>query len=145
MVINVSTKRTLNTNASEALRDAQRKRMLDAMDRGFAEGQDRVPVSGGSLLQSGYEPTWDGDTLHFGWRADHAEPQEFGSRPHWAPIKPLLKWSRRVLGDESAAYAVQKKIAEQGTEAQPFARPGRDAAKRYYGGHPLSEYLSRRI
>jgi hypothetical protein len=145
MVINVSTKRTINTNASEALRDAQRKRMLDAMDYAFAQGQDRVPVSSGSLLQSGYEPTWDGDTLHFGWRADHAEPVEFGSQPHWTSVENLKKWARRVLGDESAAYAVQKKIAEKGTEAQPFARPARDAAKRYYSGHPLSEYLSRRL
>jgi hypothetical protein len=145
MVINVSTKRTLNTNASEALRDAQRKRMYDAMDRGHSEALDRVPVSSGTLMQSIYEPTWDGDTLRFGATEDYAASVEFGSAPHYAPIAPLKKWSRRVLGDEQAAYAVQEKIAEVGTEAQPYMRPGRDAAERYYGGHPLSEYLERRL
>lgn len=48
---------------------------------------------------------------------------EFGTRPHWAPIEPLKDWARRVLGDEDAAYPVQKKIAKKGTPFQPFFRP----------------------
>lgn len=53
---------------------------------------------------------------------------ELGAAPHWVPIGPLLDWARRKLGDEGAAYAVQKKIAEQGTPAQPFMTPARETA-----------------
>jgi len=41
---------------------------------------------------------------------------EFGTRPHWVPIEPLKLWARRKLGDESIAYAVQRKIARVGTK-----------------------------
>ena len=141
MVLEVDAEVTLDVDAAAKVNQAHRARLEDALDRGFAESQDRVPVSSGSLLQSGYPPEWDGDTLRYGYRADHAKPVEFGSQPHWPPIAPLKKWARRVLGDESAAYAVQQKIAEKGTPAQKFARPGRDMAKRYLAGHPLGEYL----
>ena len=53
----------------------------------------------------------------------YAASVEFGSVPHWAPIGPLKQWAKRKLGDESAAYAVQKTIAKKGTKPQPFLRP----------------------
>ncbi|MDI3476926.1 MAG: hypothetical protein PWQ59_451 [Thermoanaerobacterium sp.] len=57
---------------------------------------------------------------------------EYGTSPHYPPISPLKMWSRRVLGDEGAAYAVQQKIAKQGTPAQPFFRPALDEVKNIY-------------
>lgn len=42
---------------------------------------------------------------------------EHGSRPHWAPIGPLLLWASRKLGDPKAAYAIQRAIALRGTRA----------------------------
>ena len=36
---------------------------------------------------------------------------EFGTSPHSPPIDELKDWSRRVLGDENAAYAVARSIA----------------------------------
>jgi len=53
----------------------------------------------------------------------YAASVEFGSVPHWAPIGPLKQWAKRKLGDEGAAYAVQKTIAKRGTKPQPFLRP----------------------
>ena len=53
----------------------------------------------------------------------YAASVEFGSVPHWAPIGPLKQWAKRKLGDEGAAYAVQKTIAKKGTKPQPFLRP----------------------
>jgi hypothetical protein len=53
--------------------------------------------------------------------APHAAPVETGSRPHWMPIKPLLRWVElRFAGKtpselKSIAYAIQHKIAERGT------------------------------
>lgn len=55
--------------------------------------------------------------------AKHSEAMEYGTRPFYAPIKPLKKWAAKKLGDENIAYAVQKKIAKEGITAQPFMRP----------------------
>jgi HK97 gp10 family phage protein len=52
---------------------------------------------------------------------------EYGTFPHWAPIAPLKEWCRIKLGDESLAYAVQKKIAVKGTPAQPFMEPAMES------------------
>lgn len=48
---------------------------------------------------------------------------EYGTTPHFPPITPLKKWSRRVLGDESLAFAVAHSISKKGTPAHPFFRP----------------------
>jgi hypothetical protein len=45
---------------------------------------------------------------------------EYGTRPHWMPIAPLILWAARHGMDEGAAYAIQKKIAERGTYPQPY-------------------------
>ncbi len=51
----------------------------------------------------------------------YAAPVEFGSKPHWAPIEPLLDWVTRKLGlrgddADAAARAIRFKIAAHGTE-----------------------------
>lgn len=149
MVLNVSAKIEKNVAVSEEVRAAHRKRMHDSMDKGFAVGIDKTPVGAtGSLQNSAYEPTWSGDTIHFGWREEYAAAVNDGARPHWIPLHAmdgLKKWSRRVLGSEEAAWAVRQKIAEVGTEAQPFADEAREAAKRYYESHSLESYLNRRL
>ena len=53
----------------------------------------------------------------------HGEYLEYGTSPHQVPIHPLKVWAKRVLGDESLAYAVRNKIAVKGTAAHPFFRP----------------------
>lgn len=142
-MINVSTDRTISKNASSGVKRAHRKRMEDAADRGFAESQEKAPVDRGTLLQSGYTPTWDGETLHWGYRANHAMPMEYGTDPYWAPIQPLLEWADRVLGERSAGYAIQKKIAKHGIDAQPYARPGAEAQERFLKSNEFGKYLGR--
>ena len=56
-----------------------------------------------------------GITLEVGPTAEHALYTFYGTRPHWAPIEPLKEWARVKLGDEGAAYAIQKSIARYGT------------------------------
>lgn len=60
--------------------------------------------------------------------APHAAASENGSRAHWAPIAPLIRWCElrvsqgKMNGDpKRIAYAVQKKIAEVGTAPTWFA------------------------
>lgn len=82
------------------------------------------------------------------WTADHAKPVHYGSRPHWAPIAPIMAWVRRnlrtvILSDggretrikpgpaartvkapeaiiRDVAYAVRAKIAKEGTSPVPW-------------------------
>lgn len=65
------------------------------------------------------------DRNHYEVRAGvgYAAPVEFGSTAHYPPIGPLKDWAKRVLHEEQAAYAVQKKIAREGTDPQPYFRP----------------------
>lgn len=46
----------------------------------------------------------------------------FGTKPHFPPPEALAGWAKRH-GMEGAEYAIALKIAEEGTEAQPFLRP----------------------
>lgn len=55
--------------------------------------------------------------------APHSEPTEYGTRPFYAPIAPLIKWASRKLGDEKLGYAVRASIAKEGIKAQPYMRP----------------------
>lgn len=58
--------------------------------------------------------------------APYAVAVEVGSRPHWMPIEPLVKWVQVKLGisDQNEAYrvagAIQKKIATEGTKPTWF-------------------------
>ncbi len=52
-----------------------------------------------------------------------------GTRPHWAPIRPLKLWARKKFGDERIAYAVQRVIARRGTKANPFMQRAIDKDK----------------
>jgi len=111
------------SDASDAIRNGIRQALHDAGQAGLAESQREVPVAFGDLKESGELRRSDTQAT-FGYRAGHAPFVEFGTDPHWPPIKPLKDWAALVLGDEDAAYAVQQKIAERGTPAQPFMDPG---------------------
>ncbi len=56
-------------------------------------------------------------------QANHSAAVEFGTKPHWTSVENLKAWARRKLGDENAAYAIQRKIAKFGTDRHPFMVP----------------------
>ena len=64
--------------------------------------------------------------------ASYSAVMEYGSRPFYAPIKPLKEWARRKLGDESLGYAVRAKIADVGITAQPYMRPSLFEVKSFW-------------
>lgn len=109
--------------AGQAAADAVKEAVGNAAQAGFSESQQRVPVAFGDLKESGSLNIGDGEAS-FGYGAEHAPYVEGGTEAHWPPIEPLKEWASLVLGDESAAYAVQWKIAQEGTEPQPFMQPG---------------------
>jgi hypothetical protein len=73
----------------------------------------------GSVVHE-YEEVGGRQIVRFGPDAKHAVFVLEGTRPHWAPIEPLKEWARRKLGDADIGYAVQHKIARQGTDARDF-------------------------
>ena len=60
-----------------------------------------------------------------GTELEHGVYAELGTRPHWAPIAPLLNWvvngpigEKDEASAKRIAYAVQAKIAKKGTDGQ---------------------------
>lgn len=90
-----------------------------------------VPVDTGRLRNSiNLNPAVPGFTNYIlSDGVDYGSHVEFGTRPHWTSAENLKGWSRRVLKDEGAAYAIAGAIAKRGTEAQPFFRPALDQVK----------------
>ena len=66
---------------------------------------------------------------------EYASHVEFGTKPHYVSGKMLESWSQRKLGNKGAGWAVAKKIAKVGTEAQPFMRPALDQVKTIWVGN----------
>lgn len=62
-------------------------------------------------------------TAEIGPTAKHANPVEFGSRPHWVSVaqgSPLRDWAD---AKGINPYAVQRSIAKKGTKPNPFVKP----------------------
>jgi len=95
-----------------------------------SEARQRTPVNTGVLRASIATDVTTGTslsaairgTVFTGAQAPYAPYVEEGTSPHWAPIGPLLLWARRVLGNERAAYAVQRAIARRGTRGRYMFR-----------------------
>jgi len=95
-----------------------------------SEARSRTPVNTGVLRASIATDVTTGTslsaairgTVFTGAQAPYSPYVEEGTAPHWAPIGPLLLWARRVLGNERAAYAVQRAIARRGTRGRHMFR-----------------------
>lgn len=140
--------------AADALRSATDKQMLDVGQTGFRKSQDVIldkRTDTGQLERSGFRPQRrDDGTLIYGWSADYAAAVDQGSTPHWAPIKPLLGWVRRVFGVSgseqwAAAKGVQRKIAREGTEGVEFIDKGLEAARAFARQRDLGDIFSERL
>ncbi len=137
MQINIKVKRTHNKEAEQELWQGIDRGMEDLADYIFARSQEIVPVNEGLLKKSGHvEREYLRKRIEYD--ALYAVFVEFGTRPHHLPVKAinedLTRWCRLVLGlsekeANAAAWAIAKKIAREGTEAQPFLRPSIDFAK----------------
>lgn len=87
------------------------------------ERQKKDPVGGGMKGSIGHEFVDGG--VRVGPRKDYAGYVNDGTSPHWPPHEPLVDWVVRVFGvsgkeADRAAYAMQAKIAREGTPAMLF-------------------------
>lgn len=102
-----------------------------------SEARERTPVNTGVLRASIATDVTIGTalaaqvrgTVFTGAQASYAPYVEEGTAPHWAPIGPLKLWARRVLGNERAAYAVQRAIARRGTRGRHMFRDAMAAVR----------------
>jgi len=145
MSIQVSTSRDkLERNYPQKTRNAQRKRMRDAMGKGFATSQQEAPEDRGTLRQSGYQPEWVTSTrIEWGYTAPYALAQDQGTDPYTPPLKPLLEWGKRVANDPGAGAGAWQKIREEGIEAKEYAQDGIKDTKRYLNTKSFSDYFNR--
>ncbi len=122
----------------EDVLQAHKNRLKKAGELGFAVSQEEVPTDRGTLQQSGFQPEFRGNDLVFGYAGvPYARPIEEGTGPYWAPIQPLREWADRVLGDPSAGYAVQQKIAREGIDSQPYLAPAAERMQMWLDSHGL--------
>ena len=123
-MLNAEVDASIDVSADDVLQ-AHRDRMKDAADLGFSVSQEEVPVERGTLQQSGFAPEWRGETLVFGYSADHAEPMERGTPPgNFPAVEPLERWGERIgKGAAFGRWVAEVKIPEEGITAQPYLAP----------------------
>lgn len=117
-----------------------RAELIDELDQ---QGRNVSRTLGKSITYRA-DVTARGGLLSVGPGTEYAASVEFGSKPHWAPIGPLIAWvhDRRLAGryglktrkrlgkrrsqfyeDWDVASRIQFKIARKGTQAHPFVGP----------------------
>lgn len=115
--------------------------------------RERAPVDRGILRASLFAKVDIGaggsvtGVVATGKEAPYAADVELGRGPHVVPIGPLRDWARRKLGNERAAYPIQRAIAQHGTRAQPFFRPAIEAVEPRVRGalHAAALRIARRL
>jgi len=104
----------LGEGADELLRDV-------AIELGN-QLQIEAPVGATGDLQKSFAILGEQDgVVYVGSRLPYADDVQYGTAPHIVEDFEALKvWARRKLGDEAAAGPVFRKIAEEGTNANPY-------------------------
>ncbi len=105
--------------------DKSKEVLFQAMVKMESLAVKNAVVDTGRLRNSIFlNPTIKGATEYtLGVGVKYGSDVEYGTSPHMVGAEALKGWSKRVLGDENAAYAVARKISKFGTDAQPFMRP----------------------
>jgi len=62
--------------------------------------------------------------LKIGTAVDYAPHVEYGTKAHFPPVKSLVGWAKRVLGNPRLAFVVARAISKKGTKRQSFLRLG---------------------
>jgi HK97 gp10 family phage protein len=119
---------TKKENLIDAIKKVQRKVVRDA--------KDLAPVAFGHLRKS-IKP--QDITITAGEivapiiaESPYAVFVELGTKPHFPPVKPLRKWSKKVLGDLELGFVVARAISKRGTRPQPYLGPAILANKSTY-------------
>ena len=77
----------------------------------------RTPEGATGILRKSIAAQLFGDRVEVGTPIEYAEPVEYGSKAHWAPLAPLEMWAIRKFGDAEIGKKVWYSIAHKGTRA----------------------------
>jgi len=122
-------------DVDDAIKEQVKERLMDISMDLINEIKEEAPVYSGQLKQSFQILQTKDDRIILGSRLNYAAHVQYGTRAHYPPIEPLKKWVRRKLNaEESAAYGVQQKIGQEGTDPNPYLTRAIDNVRRKYGG-----------
>jgi len=112
-----------------------RRILLEIANTLINELKAEAPVGATGSLQTSFQifERQDGKVV-LGSRLHYAEAVQTGTAPHTPDWEQIQKWARRVLGDESAAGPVFKKIQAEGTEPNPYVDRAMENTLRQFGG-----------
>jgi len=148
-MLGTKTRIKTNRDAAGAVKSGTDSYLMDMSTVGFNRSQEIIADEAsdtGQLLRSGIPPErLDDGSVVWGYQAPYAEPVDEGQEPHWPPIEPIKGWARRVLGDESAAWAVAAKIAEEGTEPIDFTGRSVQKMNDWARSRDLADYVVERL
>lgn len=110
--------------ARQIVYDANKITMHGAVNLLHGATVENTPFAFGLLRRSIFGEVLDvsGNIIgKVGTPSPYGAPVEFGSRPHWAPLAPLVLWAQRKLGLNglfaiAAARNIRYKIAHHGTK-----------------------------
>lgn len=130
-VVESEIKRAMNRSVQRVLADVKRETPVDT-------GRLRSSITG-RTEGSGAEIRGI-----VGTNVKYAAYVEFGTRPHWPPIKALEVWARR---HGTTAYQVALGIARHGTRAREMFRKGLESNVEWIKGEfeEVGERIARRL
>jgi len=103
------------------LGDAAQQVALEVANELVNQLKIEAPVGATGRLQESFQVFRTGDgVVWLGTRVPYAEGVWKGKPPHTPDFEAIKVWSRRVLGYESAAGPVYRKIQQEGTEPNDY-------------------------
>ena len=110
---------------TEAETKATRREVKRSLVNIQSGAKGRVSVDRGELRNSiAHETSLDGLGGRVGTNKVHGPPTEFGRRAgKFPPVDEIRAWAKRKGIPEDAAFLIARKIAREGTKAQPFLFP----------------------
>ena len=115
----------LYPEASAAARESRITEAILLLER---EVKDRMPVGAGPIhlrdtMFHSVDNYGAGIQGIRGTPAIHGEPVEYGTRPHFPPVAPILHWVENKLrltgkAARSVAFLIARKISRSGTKGQ---------------------------
>lgn len=120
-------------NIEQPLREKLDNVLFEISNKLINNIKEEIPKNTGRASQSFQILSHKKDGYVIGTPLGYPTAIQKGSKPHWVPIEPLKRWVRLKLGaDESVAYAVQKKIANEGIEPNKFMDRAIEKLEREY-------------
>ena len=92
--------------APEIFRQEKQAALLEAGLLLEKEIATRTPEGVTGILRKSIAAQLFGDRMEVGTPIAYAEPVEYGSKKHWAPLAPLELWALRKFGDAEISFAL---------------------------------------